>query len=224
MDNKQENLQGILNRIETAKVQSKREDEIKLIAVSKKFPVKDIQEFYDLGLRDFAENYIQEWNSKIHELSEDIIWHVIGNVQSNKTKWVAENADWLQTLDRESIARRIENQRPDDKAPLNVCIEINISRSAQKSGIFAEQLEDLVEEILPLKKICLRGLMCIPEAQDVNKKTEEMHQMQEIFLKLQQSIPEIDTLSMGMSADLELAIKYGSTMVRVGTALFGRRK
>ncbi|QRN41237.1 MAG: YggS family pyridoxal phosphate-dependent enzyme [Neisseriaceae bacterium] len=224
MKTKQENLQTILNRIEKAKRENNREDRIDLIAVSKKFPTQDIQELYNLGLRSFAENYIQEWNTKINQLPSDIIWHVIGSVQSNKTKWVAENADWLQTLDRKSVAQRIEVQRPSHKLPLNVCIEVNISKAKQKSGIVPTQLENLIEEIIPLKKICFRGLMCIPEAEDQSQKIEQMQQMQEMFQKLKQMIPTVDTLSMGMSSDLELAVQYGANMVRVGTALFGRRK
>lgn len=218
---KRNNLVTILDRIERAKKAHHRTDDIKLIVVSKQFSVSDMLDLYGMKIRDFAENYIQAWNSKRVDLPLDIVWHIIGHVQSNKTKWVAKYAAWLQTLDNSTVARKIESQRPDNQPPLNVCIEVNISQAKQKSGILVCQLEDLISDIMPLQKICWRGLMCIPEAYDVVKLVDEMHQMQEIFNHLKKTVATVDTLSMGMSSDLELAIKCGSTMVRVGRALLG---
>ncbi|MFH4355959.1 MAG: YggS family pyridoxal phosphate-dependent enzyme [Neisseriaceae bacterium] len=216
-------LQTVLERIEKAKSLTGRTDEIKLVAVSKHFPAQNISSLYAKGLRNFGENYVQEWLQKKAMLPEDIMWHVIGRVQSNKIKRVAQHADWLQTLDRPMLGEKIEQYRSEDKVPLQVCIEINISEEPQKAGLPCNQLEDLVAAILPYKKLCLRGLMCIPQTHDPILLQEEMHKMQELFTSLKATVPTVDTLSMGMSADLELAIRYGSTMLRVGSALFGKR-
>lgn len=215
-------------RIEQAAVNShRRADEIELLAVSKTKPVSQIIEAYKQGQRLFGENYAQEAQEKIQQLRPlypDIQWHFIGPLQSNKTKIVAENCDWVHTVSREKIALRLNEQRPNDLPPLNVCIQINISYEDSKSGANATQMMALAQVIDAQPKLRLMGLMAIPSATtNYELQQKELSELKALFDKLKQSYPHINTLSMGMSNDLELAIANGSTMVRIGSAIFGER-
>ncbi|WP_110458529.1 YggS family pyridoxal phosphate-dependent enzyme [Shewanella algidipiscicola] len=208
---------------------SRHSDEIKLLAVSKTKPISQIVAAYEAGQRLFGENYVQEGESKIIALKADypdIDWHFIGPLQSNKTKVIAEHFDWMHTLDRVKIAQRLNEQRPPQRAPLNVCIQINISKEASKSGLppDEEQITALADVIDSLPHLCLRGLMAIPTAtDDKHRQQQELSHMQRLYQALQVKYPQLDTLSMGMSNDLEMAIASGSTLVRIGSAIFGAR-
>ena len=199
---------------------------VKLLAVSKTKPVSDIMDAYNAGQRLFGENYVQEGVEKTKELAHlsDIEWHMIGPIQSNKTKVVAEHFDWVQSVDREKIARRLNEQRPDNLAPLNVCIQLNIDDEDSKSGVTPDALDELVKFIESQDKLTLRGLMAIPKA---NPSAEEQQRtfgkLKELFDHYHTSMSNFDTLSVGMSGDMVEAIENGSTMVRIGTAIFGKR-
>lgn len=200
---------------------------IRLLAVSKTKPIADIIAAYDAGQRCFGENYVQEGVTKIESLKTthpDIEWHFIGPLQSNKTTVVAQHFDWMHTLSREKIVQRLNEQRPANLAPLNVCIQINISDEDTKSGIDAQQMLPLANSISQLPQLRLRGLMAIPSAtDDIEQQTRELSELKHLFDTLKQHYPDVDTLSMGMSNDLDIAIACGSTMVRIGSAIFGER-
>lgn len=199
-------------------------DSVALLAVSKKHPAASIKTLYEHGQRAFGENYVQEGTDKVSALSQlDIQWHFIGPIQSNKTRLVAENFHWVHTIDRLKIAKRLNDQRPHDLAPLNVLIQINISEQASKSGIHLNELDNLAQSINEMEHLNLRGLMCIPEEQSLASLALEFKAMQHAYQQLQNQYPQVDTLSMGMSGDLPCAIECGSTMVRIGTAIFGKR-
>lgn len=224
-----QNLSHISQKIRNLEQQSERlSHSVKLLAVSKTKPVEDIEQAVSAGQRCFGENYVQEGVEKIRYFAEkggeSLEWHFIGPLQSNKTKLVAEHFDWMQTLDREKIAQRLNEQRPAHLAPLQVLIQINISDEASKSGIAPEEMLPLARQIAALPNLRLRGLMAIPKAQsDFEAQKAELAQMQQLFLQLQAEFPQADTLSMGMSDDMAAAIECGSTMVRIGTAIFGKR-
>ncbi|PIE20703.1 MAG: YggS family pyridoxal phosphate-dependent enzyme [Neptuniibacter caesariensis] len=199
--------------------------EITLLAVSKTRPAADIRAAYAEGQHNFGENYLQESLLKIAELSDlDIQWHFIGPLQSNKTRAVAENFHWVHTVDRLKIAQRLSAQRPDTMPPLNICIQVNISEEASKSGCSPAEVKALVDATTRLPNIVVRGLMAIPKATD-NREDQltVFRKMKALQLELQQDHPQLDTLSMGMSGDMETAIAAGSTIVRIGTAIFGPR-
>mgnify|MGYP001254588803 FL=1 len=206
---------------------------MKLLAVSKTFPLSDILEFYNCGQTAFGENYLQEALDKITQLADhpnaqtinaNLEWHFIGPIQSNKTKPIAENFSWVHSVDRLKIAQRLSDQRPDKLGPLNVLVQINTSGEDSKSGVNAEQAADLCLQIQSLKNIALRGLMTIPSNTDnVDQLKAEFLKCKLIFDSINSKGLRMDTLSMGMSADLELAIECGSSCVRVGSALFGAR-
>ncbi|MDO5686195.1 MAG: YggS family pyridoxal phosphate-dependent enzyme [Neisseria sp.] len=198
-------------------------EEITLIAVSKTFPPEAIQGFYDAGVRDFGENYVQEWAEKQQRLPEDIVWHMIGDVQSNKTRQVAEHAAWVHTVSRAKIAERLAAQRPADLPPLNVCIEINISGEAQKHGIAPSDAAELAQRITDLPPLRLRGIMCVPSAAEESIVRAQMQAAQALYRDLQAQGFALDALSMGMSGDWRLALEYGTTHLRIGSALFGHR-
>ena len=198
-------------------------EHICLIAVSKTFPLHDIQALYDLGQRHFGENYIQEWQDKCFRLPENIVWHIIGDIQSNKTRVVAENADWVHTLSRKKIAERLSQQRPENKPPLQVCIEVNISGEKQKHGLAAGEVFEFCQYIKTLPQLNLRGLMAVPSAADEKTVRQQMQKMRELFISLNNQGVKLDTLSMGMSSDYMIAVEEGSTMVRVGSEIFGSR-
>ncbi len=202
---------------------------VQLLAVSKTKPIEAILQAHKAGQCAFGENYVQEGVEKItfcQEQGIELEWHFIGPLQSNKTKLVAEYFDWCQTVSREKIAQRLNDQRHPYQAPLNVLIQINISDEESKSGIRASDVWPLAEFILRQPRLKLRGLMAIPKATDnVLEQQEAFKQMHELFIALQKAFPQapIDTLSMGMSDDMQTAIDQGSTMVRIGSAIFGAR-
>jgi len=178
-----------------------------------------------LGVRRFGENYLQEALQKIEALADlDLEWHFIGPIQSNKTRAIAEHFDWVHSVDRLKIARRLNEQRPAALAPLNVCLQLNVSAEQSKSGAEPAQLAALAAEVAALPRLRLRGLMAIPAAtEDVARQRAAFRCMGEAQAQLQAAGLELDTLSMGMSGDLEAAIAEGATLVRIGTALFGPR-
>lgn len=213
-------------RIEQATANAHRPpNSVQLLAVSKTKPVSDITQAYEAGQRLFGENYIQEGVDKINQLSElNIEWHMIGPIQSNKTKLVAEHFDWVQSVDREKIARRLNEQRPAHLPPLNVCIQLNIDDEDSKSGIAVNELPALIDAISGMERLRLRGLMAIP-APDVSIQQQHatLRTLADLFAQCQTKLSNFDTLSVGMSGDMEDAIRHGSTMVRIGTAIFGAR-
>ena len=198
---------------------------VRLLAVSKRHPADAIREAYDCGQRAFGENYAQEMLEKAEELSAlEIEWHFIGPLQSNKTKDVAATAHWVHAIDRLKIARRLSEQRPSDLPALNVCLQVNVNDEASKSGVSVAELPELAAQVSELPGIKLRGLMAIPEA--TNDPVQQRANFA-ILAKAQADLNaagyELDTLSMGMSDDMEAAIAEGATMVRIGTAIFGAR-
>ena len=198
---------------------------VKLLAVSKTKPVSDIVQAYEAGQRLFGENYVQEGVEKIQILRshDNIEWHFIGPLQSNKTRLVAENFDWVQAIDRLKIAQRLNDQVTPNKI-LNVCIQVNIDDDDNKAGIGVSELNDFAKAIVELPNLRLRGLMTIPKAnQSQAQQTTSFAHMAMLFEDLKQHYSSVDTLSMGMSGDMQCAINNGSTMVRVGTAIFGSR-
>lgn len=221
-----ENLNQVRQQIKSASEKANRDSsEVTLLAVSKTRPSDDLRKAYAEGQRDFGENYLQESLEKITELNDlNICWHFIGPLQSNKTKAVAENFDWMHTVDRLKIAQRLSTQRPDNLPPLKICIQVNISREQSKSGVSPEELPELVDKISQLPNICIRGLMAIPKATDNPLEQQQTFaSMKTLLEQLQQRHKDMDTLSMGMSGDMDIAIEEGSTIVRIGTAIFGAR-
>lgn len=203
-------------------------DSATLLAVSKTKPATLIRQAWQLGQREFGENYLQEALEKQAELADlgDIVWHFIGPLQSNKTRSVAENFAWMHSVERVKIAKRLSEQRPEHLAPLNICLQINISREASKSGVMPEEAVALAREVAALPRLQLRGLMAIPAPADSpSAQRAPFAELRQLLIELQTALPEapLDTLSMGMSDDLEAAIFEGATLVRLGTAIFGAR-
>ncbi len=198
---------------------------MKLLAVSKTWPAEKLRLVAEEGQLRFGENYLQEALEKIDALADlDLEWHFIGPIQSNKTRDIAARFDWAQSVDRLKIARRLNEQRPEDLTPLNVCIQVNIDEENSKSGVAASEVMPLAEAISQLDRLRLRGLMVIPSRQEREEaQRDSFRRANAVFESLQQRFDHIDTLSMGMSADLHAAVAEGSTMVRIGTALFGQR-
>ncbi|WP_075182387.1 YggS family pyridoxal phosphate-dependent enzyme [Pantoea sp. 1.19] len=224
----EQNLQQIRRQIAAAAEQCGRDPhDISLLAVSKTKPVSLIEEAIAAGQRRFGENYVQEGVDKISLLRPrypDLEWHFIGPLQSNKTRQVAAHFDWCHTVDRLRIARRLNDQRPDAVPPLNVLIQVNISEEASKSGIMVAELPGLAAEIAALPRLRLRGVMAIPAPEaSYARQLAVCQQMAAAFHHLQAVHPEADTLSLGMSDDMRAAIAAGSTLVRIGTAIFGAR-
>ncbi|MFG6458776.1 YggS family pyridoxal phosphate-dependent enzyme [Roseateles sp. BYS96W] len=199
-------------------------DAVHLLVVSKTFPAAAVREAFAAGARAFGENYVQEGLAKIDELAdlrEQIEWHLIGPLQSNKTRPVAEQFDWVHAVDRLKIAERLSEQRPAGLPPLNICLQVNISAEASKSGLLPGDVRALAHQVAALPRLTLRGLMAVPEP---GPGALAQHQaMAALFDALKAEGLALDTLSLGMSADLEDAIRAGSTMVRVGSAIFGSR-
>ncbi len=202
------------------------ENSVQLLAVSKTRPIEDIHAAFNENQHHFGENYLQDALSKIENLPEaKLIWHFIGAIQSNKTRQIAENFDWVHTLDRLKIAQRLNEQRPEDLTPLNVCIQVNISGEESKSGIHPDEVLPLAKQIRLLPQIKLRGLMAIPASSDnLNEQRKPFRLLTDLKDEIHTQGIELDTLSMGMSNDMEAAIAEGSTMVRIGTAIFGKRE
>ena len=220
----QQSRNQVLAQIQSACALAGRElDSVQLLAVSKTQPSPVLAEMYQAGQRAFGENYLQEALEKITALKDlDIEWHFIGHVQRNKTKHLAENFAWVHGVDRLIIAERLSNQRSDSQAVLNICLQVNIDGQDSKDGCQPEEVADLVAQISQLPNLRLRGLMVIPAPDNTQAFADAKALFEEV--KSQHAKPEDwDTLSMGMSADMTEAIAAGSTMVRVGTALFGAR-
>ncbi len=199
--------------------------EIKLLAVSKTRSAETVRKLAALGQHAFGENYLQEAVDKINQLNDlDLEWHFIGQLQRNKTAAVAEKFDWVQSIDRLVIAERLSAQRPANMGDLNVCIQVQMSDEAGKGGIAPTTLSSLADAINSLPRLVLRGLMTIPEnTTEVEKLKKSFAKMNSLYNQLKTRYDTVDTLSMGMTSDFELAIEEGSTMIRVGTALFGPR-
>jgi pyridoxal phosphate enzyme (YggS family) len=225
-----ENLQAVLDRIRSVKIHYGREGGIvELLAVSKTFGADAVIEAADAGQIAFGENYLQEALDKkqaIQAVRPDLLlkWHFIGPIQSNKTRPIAENFDWVHSIEREKVAQRLSDQRPAHLSPLNVCLQVNVSGEASKSGVAPEELAALAHAVAKLPQLKLRGLMAIPEPEaDPAKQRAPFAVMRTMLEQLNAQGLALDTLSMGMSGDLEAAIMEGATMVRVGTAIFGKR-
>lgn len=221
MSNLQSNYQQVLKRID--KVATHK---VSLLAVSKTKPIEKIQALAKLGQLDFGENYLQESLTKI-AICPELTWHFIGPIQSNKTKPIAENFSWVHSIDRLKIANRLSHQRPTQLPCLNVLLEVNISGETSKAGIVPDQVVEIAKQVNQLPNLTLRGLMAIPiKADSHEEQRKPFKAMNELLKQCQQAIPnnKLDTLSMGMSADLEAAIKEGATIVRVGSDIFGARE
>ena len=227
MLNFDQNLATLQQRIKEAVSLCDRDhSEIQILAVSKNHSIEKIEFAYLAGLRNFGESYVQEALPKIKALQshQDIQWHFIGPIQSNKTRAIAENFHWVHSVDRIKIASRLNEQRPENMPPLNICIQLNINHEQTKSGLLKEAVLDFASQLASLSNLKLRGLMAIPQ-----KTTDETEQRQafsgvrRLFDDMNQQGYALDTLSMGMSGDLESAIVEGATIIRIGTALFGPR-
>ena len=227
MKNTIERLNSVRKRIKNACLNAGRSaDDVLLLAVSKRHPATEIVELYDLGVVSFGENQLQEALQKQQQLADlDVEWHFIGAVQSNKTRALAENFDWVQSVDREKTLTRLSAQRPESLGPLNICLQVNISHEPQKAGASYEEIIRLARHAESLNNINLRGLMAIPKlTDDLIEQHDSFRQVKDLFEELKTKGHELDTLSMGMSADLDVAIAEGSTMVRIGTDLLGKRQ
>lgn len=198
---------------------------VRLLAVSKGQPAEALRQAWEAGQTEFGENYLQEALAKIQTLQAlAITWHFIGAIQSNKTRDIARHFDWVHSIDRLNIAQRLSEQRPDDLPPLNVCLQINISDEASKSSIRLHEASELARAVAQLPRLKLRGLMALPQAStDFTEQRRNFAPLRETLLTLQQQGLMLDTLSMGMSGDMEAAIAEGATLVRIGTAIFGER-
>ena len=207
------NLRFVKSRIDSIK----HNQEVQLIAVSKARSSSEIQEAIDAGQLHFGENYLQESLDKITSLKgNNLTWHFIGPIQSNKTAGIAENFDWVHSVDRLKIAKRLSDQREPDLGHLNILLQINIDREQTKSGLLVENIDEIILEVISLPNISLRGFMCIPNPDNSATSFNEM-------AKLLSKYSYLDSLSMGMSDDLELAVERGASLVRVGTDIFGKR-
>lgn len=218
-----EALKSAYNAITEFQTKQQLSQQSRLIAVSKTKPASSVAAAYQAGQRAFGENYVQELVSKATELQQlaGIEWHFIGPIQSNKTKDIAQYADWVHSIERLKIAERLAAQRPADKAPLRVLLQINISAEESKSGIKPDELLPLAAAVAKLPQLQLKGLMAIPQP---GNSAQAFEQMQKLSLQLQQHYPDAKELSMGMSDDWQQALRFGSTMIRLGTAIFGARE
>lgn len=230
MSSIQQNIEHITSQIRYDEQKCGRTPEsVQLLAVSKTKPVEAILEAYQAGQTAFGENYVQEGVSKVQHFAEHypdnrIEWHFIGPIQSNKSRLVTEHFDWVHTIDRTKIAQRLNDQRPSELKPLQVLIQVNTSGEASKSGVTEAEVFELAELISRLPNLTLRGLMSIPaNVSDYESQLHEFQKLATLKQTLEAQFPEIDTLSMGMSGDMTAAIEAGSTMVRIGTAIFGAR-
>ena len=223
-----ENLHQVRLRIAAACARAQRDvDEVTLLAVSKTCPAEAVRQALAAGQRAFGENYVQEGLAKIEALADrraDLSWHLIGPLQANKTRAVAEQFDWVHSVDRLRIAQRLNDQRPAGLPPLQVCLQVNISAEASKSGVMPVDLSDLARAVAGLPRLRLRGLMAIPEPAEGLAAQQAPHRsLRQLAEALRAAGLALDTLSMGMSADLEAAVREGSTLLRIGTAVFGAR-
>lgn len=226
MNNTEENIKKIQSRIKQyEKEYSRQDNSVQLMAVSKKKPIELIEQVYTSGQRVFGESYVQEAVEKIQMLQHinDIQWHFIGPIQSNKTRDIATHFNWVHSVDRLKIIKRLNEQRG-DKTPLNICLQVNIDGEESKSGFTVDAIIEAAQQVLLMPHLKLRGLMAIPKPREkLLEQREAFNRVGQLFEQLQGLSDEVDTLSMGMSGDLEAAIAEGTTIVRVGTAIFGQR-
>ena len=210
---------------ENCKLSGRKTDEIILIGASKAQTIESIKEAYENGLTHFGENYLQEAEEKIENLSKDLVWHYIGSIQSRKAKKIAEIFDWVHTVDSVKVAMKLNNARPKSRGFLNVCIQLNIDNEVSKSGLDLKEIDSFIEQTKTLENLKVRGLMVIPKPREnLGEQKEIFGMVKNIFLALNEKGNSFDTLSMGMSSDYAAAIQEGATMVRVGTGIFGPRK
>ncbi len=222
-----ERLDNAYGRIEKAKQNCQFSETVQLLAVSKTKPITDIEAAIAAGQTQFGESYVQEAVDKVTYFKQNkaLEWHFIGPIQSNKSRLVAENFHWVQSVDREKIARRLNEQRPTNLKPLKVLLQVNISGDDNKSGCHPNEVDTLAQFINDCRQLELRGLMTITEqTDDRQKQLQYFQQMRACFDRLKDQYQQLDTLSMGMSGDLDTAIAAGSTMVRIGTDIFGKRQ
>lgn len=227
MKNIAASLDALRQRIRAAERRYGRQPEsVRLLAVSKTRGTEEVRTAAGHGQTDFGENYVREAVAKIDECGgQSLIWHFIGPIQSNKTRQIAEHFDWVHSLDRERIAGRLDAARPAEKGPLNVCLQVNTSGEASKSGAPPEAVHDLAETVAGLPNLRLRGLMTLPApATDLEEQRRPFRQLRRLLEELQARGYDLDTLSMGTTGDMEAAIAEGATIVRIGTALFGVRR
>ncbi len=220
MEDLENNLASILSEI---KAMDCPNGEPRIIAVSKKQPLEKIRALHLLGVRDFAENFAQEAVEKINQLDLNAVWHFIGNIQSNKTKLIANHFDWAHSITRYKIAERLNNQRM-RKEPMNLCIQVKLDEDDTRESVQSSEVRELMDQMKNLEKIKVRGLMAIssPES-SLDEKRDDFHKLNQLYKDLIVEGYEIDTLSMGMSDDFKIAIQNGSNMIRIGTVLFGKR-
>jgi pyridoxal phosphate enzyme (YggS family) len=226
-----DNLQAVRGSIDAAaKSVLRNGGDVSLLAVSKTFGPDAVLEAAQAGQRAFGENYLQEALDKMAALQQrapglKLEWHFIGPIQSNKTKPIAEHFDWVHSVEREKIAQRLSAQRPAHLPPLNICLQVNISGEASKSGVAPEDVLALAQAVTALPNLQLRGLMAIPQpAEDFESQRKPFAALKDLFEQLKAAGLPVDTLSMGMSADMHAAIAEGATIVRIGTAIFGERQ
>ncbi|WP_280153540.1 YggS family pyridoxal phosphate-dependent enzyme [Piscinibacter sp. XHJ-5] len=222
------NIQQVRARIAASCAEAQRPVEsVTLLVVAKTFPARAVRQAFDAGERVFGENYVQEAIDKMEalaDLREQLEWHLIGPLQGNKTRIVAEHFDWVHSVDRLKIAQRLSAQRPMQLPPLQMCLQVNISGEQSKSGLAPDEVLRVAREVVGLPRVRLRGLMAIPEPASTHEAQRRPHAaLRELLQRLQREGLAVDTLSMGMTADLEAAILEGATIVRVGTAIFGAR-
>ena len=220
------NLQKINQVIEeNCKLSGRKTDEIILIGASKAQTIDSVREAYESGLTHFGENYLQEAEEKIENLSKELVWHYIGSIQSRKAKRIAEIFDWVHTVDSVKVAMKLNNARPKSRGFLNVCLQINIDNEENKSGLDLNEIDSFIEQTKSLENLKIRGLMVIPRPREAPEEQKEIFGMlKNICLALNEKGNNFDTLSMGMSSDYAAAIQEGATMIRVGTGIFGPRK
>ncbi len=221
-----ERLQAVQASIHDAAINvGRRPDDVQLLAVSKAHPANALREAYHAGQHRFGENYLQEALAKQAELSDLAIeWHFIGPIQSNKTQAIAQHFDWVHSVDRLKIAERLNAARPENLAPLQICLQVNVSQEESKSGLSSEDISELAIAVQSLPRLKLRGLMAIPApSQDISEQREQFSQVRQLYEKLQSQGLVMDTLSIGMSEDFPAAIAEGATIVRIGSAIFGSR-
>ena len=221
------NLTKIRNKISAAEKQFGREENsVCLIAVSKTRKINEIIMAINKNQRHFGENYCQEAIEKIKAITQsNVVWHFIGPIQSNKTKQISHYFDWVHTVDRIKIAHRLDEMRPDNMAPLNICIQVNTSGEVTKSGLSINEVEDFINELKHVKRLKVRGLMSLPEIKpSFDDQRKSFSLLKKVLHELGTDNPELDTLSIGTTQDMEAAIAEGATCVRIGTAIFGPRE
>ena len=208
----------------TCNESGRESSEVIVIGASKTQSIQSIRQAYEGGITNFGENYLQEAEEKISQLPSDITWHFIGAIQSKKSKKIARMFDWVHTIDRVEIAQLLNSARPKELEKLNVCVQVNLDREESKSGINLEEVDNFLLEIESLDNLTVRGLMVIPKPKDNERQRLSFKKIKNKFNELKKNYNELDTLSMGMSADHQEAIAEGSTMIRIGTNLFGPRQ